>query len=77
MTTLAFAPAVSTGVALVQLNEALWRITRPDGEVLGYVEQFVDRGETRFRAKLMLAAKRRFISIGEFWVMDDAVDCFR
>jgi hypothetical protein len=77
MTTLAFAPAVSSGVALVQLNEALWRVTRPDGEVLGYVEEFVDRGETRFRAKLMIAAKRQFISIGEFWEMDVAVDCFR
>jgi hypothetical protein len=25
----------------------------------------------------MLHAQRRFLAVGEFWSMDDALDCFR
>ena len=75
MTTLAFAPTIAD-VTLVQLNDDLWRVTRPDGDVLGYIERFIERGLDRFRAKRMIVAKQRFYPVGEFWVMDDAVECF-
>ncbi len=64
-------------IALVELGEALWRVTRPDGEVLGYVEAFEVPGGTRYRAKRMIVRQQRFVPIGEFWVMGDAVSCFR
>jgi len=75
MTTLAFAPTTAD-VALVQLNDDLWRVTRADGDVLGYIERFLERGLDRFRAKRMIVAKQRFYPVGEFWLMDDAVECF-
>ena len=65
------------GLAAVQLNDALWRITRPDGEVLGYIERFAVREGERFRAKRFLPRQRRFLVDGEFWSMDDAIECFR
>jgi hypothetical protein len=84
MTVLDFAPTTTTssthgrfGIALVQLHDALWRVTRSTGEVLGYIESFSDRGGLRFRAKRMFSAQRPSLPLGEFWSIDDAVDCFR
>lgn len=86
MTTLDFVgttPAVRPGIALVQLHdepwqvrEKHWRVTRLDGEVLGYIEQFRERQGFRYRAKRLQARQRRFVVNGEFWSIDDAIDCF-
>ena len=83
MTTLAFAEnATSTrvsarlGVAVVQLHDELWRITKEDGEVLGYIEQFPAEAGQRYRAKRFMVRQRRFIAMGEFWSMDDAIALF-
>lgn len=79
MTTLAFTgsrPVARPGLHLVPLNDELWRVTRPSGEVLGYVEQFRVRAGLRFRSKRFIARQRRFVEMGEFWSMDDAIDCF-
>ena len=69
-------PATITrsGVAVIQLHDELWRVTRDSGEVVGYIERFVERGEFRYRAKRMLVLQKRFVSIGEFWRMDEALD---
>ncbi|MCU1583957.1 MAG: hypothetical protein JWM49_513 [Microbacteriaceae bacterium] len=64
------------GLTLVQLNDELWRVTRPTGEVLGYLEQFRVRAGLRYRAKRFIVRQNRFIEVGEFWSMDDAIDCF-
>lgn len=87
MTTLDFAATSSLydigttgirrGVATIQINDDLWRVTRPNGEVLGYVERLVSPAGSRFVAKRMLQRQRRFLPIGEFWTIDDALDCFR
>ena len=83
MTILDFAPAgpsaarKTAGVATIQLHDDLWRITRHDGEVLGYVERRVTSGGQRFLAKRMLQRQRRFLPIGEFWDFDAAMECFR
>jgi hypothetical protein len=69
--------AIRLGVATIQLHDDLWRVTRPDGEVLGYVERSTTASGHRFLAKRMLQRQRRFLPIGEFWSMDDAMDCFR
>jgi hypothetical protein len=65
------------GISLVQLHDELWRVTRRTGEVLGYIESFVDSGSRRFRAKRMFSSRRPSMPLGEFWSIDDAIDCFR
>jgi len=82
MTRLDFAQPVSSvravaGVASIQLHDDLWRITKTDGEVLGYVEHAATLAGSRFTAKRMVQRQRRFLPIGEFWSMDDALECFR
>lgn len=79
MTILDFAPASTTkaGVATVQLHEDLWRVTRADGEVLGYVERSSSPAGARYLAKRMLQRQRRFLPIGEFWEFEAAMECFR
>ncbi|MEP6478514.1 MAG: hypothetical protein ABJB03_03920 [Rhodoglobus sp.] len=80
MTTLAFAgtaPTIRPGISMIQLHDDLWRVTRPDGEVLGYIERRGEPAGHRFRAKRMLQRQRRFLPVGDFWSIDDAVDCFR
>jgi hypothetical protein len=70
-------PTLVDSIALIELGDALWRVTRPDGDVLGYVEAFATAGGTRYRAKRHIASQRRFVPVGEFWAMGDAVECFR
>ena len=65
------------GIALVQLHDELWRVTRRTGEVLGYIESFEELGSPRFRAKRMFSSRRQSLPLGEFWSIDDAIDCFR
>ena len=80
MTTLDFvgtSTSIRAGVATIQLNDELWRVTRPDGEVLGYVQRITSAAGHRFVAKRMLQRQRRFLALGEFWTVDDAMDCFR
>lgn len=79
MPTLDFATDVRSrrGLTVVQLHDDLWRVTKPEGDVLGYIERFATSGGERFRAKRFLARLRRFMVDGEFWDMDDALACFR
>lgn len=79
MTTTAFRRDLAftrPGLSLIQLNDELWRVTRSDGEVLGYIEQFRVRAGLRYRAKRFMIRQKRFIVMGEFWGSDDAIDCF-
>lgn len=69
-------PTVRPGITMVQLHNRLWRVTRSTGEVLGYIERFAEARGERFRAKRMLVQQRRFIVTGEFWSIDEAIDCF-
>jgi hypothetical protein len=64
-------------VTTVQLHDDLWRVTRTDGEVLGYVERRLTPSGPRFAAKRMLQRQRRFLPVGEFWDFGDAMECFR
>ncbi|TQL47702.1 hypothetical protein FB562_0770 [Homoserinimonas aerilata] len=83
MITLDFAPGTASaahsstsGIVLVPLASGMWRVTRPDGEVLGYVDAVQAADGERFRAKRISARLRRFVVIGEFWRMDEALECF-
>lgn len=68
---------IRAGIAIIQLHDELWRVTRPDGEVVGYIERSETPSGPRFLAKRMLQRQRRFLPIGEFWEFGDAMDCFR
>lgn len=68
---------IYTGVAVVPLHDDLWRVTRHDGDVLGYVERNPTASGYRYLAKRLLQRQRRFLPVGEFWEFDDAMDCFR
>jgi hypothetical protein len=65
------------GLRIVQVRDDLARVTRANGEVLGYVERHDDPQGDRFRAKRFIARQRRFVEIGDFWSRGDATDCFR
>jgi hypothetical protein len=65
------------GIALIQLHDELWRVTRRTGEVLGYIESFDEAGSIRYRAKRMFSSRRPSMPLGDFWSIDDAIDCFR
>ena len=70
-------PTPRRGIAFVRLHDELWRVTRSDGEILGYVESFPDPRGRRYRAKRLIPLQKRFLVLGEFWGFDDAVDCLR
>lgn len=65
------------GVNAIQLHDDLWRVTRPDGEVLGYIERTELAAGHRFAVKRLLQRQRRFLPVGDFWTIGDALDCFR
>lgn len=80
MTVLEFAGtanSIRSGVVTVQLNDDLWRITRPDGDVLGYIHRWQSSAGSRYQAKRMLQRQRRFLPLGDFWSVEDALDIFR
>ncbi|MBC7724298.1 MAG: hypothetical protein H7146_06055 [Burkholderiaceae bacterium] len=68
---------METAVSLVQVNDTLWRVTRREGDVLGYIDLFHADAGSRFRARRLLSTRRTFVNDGEFWAMSDAIDCFR
>ena len=71
----ASATLMRPGIAITRLHNGLWRITRPAGDVLGYVESFPTAAGERYRAKRLVARQGRFLVDGEFWSMNDAVEC--
>ena len=46
-------------------------------DVLGYVESFATAAGERYRAKRLVARQGRFLVDGEFWSMNDALECLR
>jgi hypothetical protein len=72
-----YAAGIRSGIAVIPLHDDLWRVTRADGDVLGYVERSLTVSGYRYLAKRLLQRQRRFLPVGEFWEFDDAMDCFR
>ncbi|KAB1656912.1 hypothetical protein F8O01_09475 [Pseudoclavibacter chungangensis] len=64
------------GLERRQVNPTLWRITRRDGAVVGYVEHLQSSARP-FRAKRMNADRRGFTSLGDFDDFEDAFDVLR
>lgn len=68
---------VRRGISLVEISPTLSRITRVTGEVLGYVEIVGSGRDRAFSARRLISDGRGMLPLGEFWTMDDALDCFR
>ncbi|MET0716224.1 MAG: hypothetical protein ABWX92_07390 [Mycetocola sp.] len=64
-----------TGLNLVRVKEDLWRATVADGRILGHIERRNDADGTMFIAKRLAPQSARFHTLGEFWRIDDAMDC--
>lgn len=64
-----------TGLSLVRVKDDLWRATVADGRILGHIERRDDANGTMFIAKRLVPAQARFHTLGEFWMIDDAMDC--
>jgi hypothetical protein len=80
MTVLDFAGTRSTvrrGLTLVEISPTLSRVTRLSGEVLGYVEVIGAGRDRAYSSRRLISGGRGMLPLGEFWTMDDAVDCFR
>jgi len=75
--------AAHPGITILALHGRLWRATRPDGAVLGYVEiigpsEGESEGESeKFRSKRLRPRAQGYLVIGEFWNADEAIDALR
>lgn len=64
-----------TGLDLVRVKDDLWRATVADGRILGHIERRDADDGTMFIAKRLAPHSARFQTLGEFWRIDDAMDC--
>lgn len=65
------------GLRVLDVREDLSRITRANGEIVGYVDRVVLPGGPAYRARRYVAAERRFVELPAVWSADDAVDTLR
>ena len=68
--------SLAAGLAFIQLNNGLWRITRTDGSVLGYIDAPAVAG-ARYAAKRLRSDRRSFFNLGDFRSFDEALECLR
>ncbi len=60
---------------LVPAAPSLWRVVEPGGRVIGHLQEVVQAGGIRFRARRYNPAAHVFRDLGDFWSADDAVEC--
>lgn len=72
-------PTLAPGVPLrlADAAPALWRVIDRSGRVIGHLQALAQGSGVRYRARRFHAASRAFLELGEFWSVDDAVDCLR
>ncbi len=70
-------PARGTPVRLTAAAPALWRVTDPAGRVIGHLQAVAEETGLRYRARRFQSASRAFLDLGDFWRVDDAIDCLR
>ncbi|MET0830236.1 MAG: hypothetical protein ABWY26_11980 [Microbacterium sp.] len=62
-------------VRLVPAAPALWRIVDRGGRVIGHLQAVAQSEGMRYSARRFHAPSRAFRDLGEFWSVDDAVEC--
>ncbi|MCP2030614.1 hypothetical protein L1277_000678 [Okibacterium sp. HSC-33S16] len=65
------------GIELVKVHDGLWRVRRSDGRILGHIERVHTAAGNVYVAKRFNAVRASFLSLGQFWNIQDAVDCLR
>jgi hypothetical protein len=72
-------PVVPPGapVRLAAAAPALWRVIDPSGRVIGHLQALAEGPSVRYRARRFHPASRAFRELGEFWSIEDAIDCVR
>ncbi|WP_036284127.1 hypothetical protein [Microbacterium luticocti] len=70
-------PRLQASLRLVPIGCDHWRVLDAAGLIVGHVDARADPHGTRYRARRYQPAARRFLELGEFWSIDDAVDCLR
>lgn len=72
-------PLVRTrgSLRILDVRDDLSRISRANGEIVGYVDRIDVAGGPAFRARRFVAAERRFVPLPTVWNADDAVDMLR
>jgi len=61
-------------VRLVPAGPLLWRIV-DRGRVIGHLQAVREGADLRYRARRFHAPSRAFRDLGEFWSVDEAVEC--
>ncbi|WP_322408908.1 hypothetical protein [Microbacterium invictum] len=67
--------AVPHGLRLVGAGTRLWRVVDRAGRVVGHIQTSEEADALRFHALRYSARIRRFLEVGRFWSLDDAVSC--
>lgn len=62
---------------ILDVRDDLSRVTRANGEIVGYVDRVDVAGGTAYRARRYVSTERRFVALPNVWSADDAVDCLR
>ena len=70
-------PVATRGIRAVPLPGDRWRVTRDDGDVLGYIERSAERAEPGFRCLRMLPRRAELTVIAEVGDPSDAIELLR
>jgi len=70
-------PVQRAGVQVVPLANLRWRVTRGQGQVLGYVDEVEVADAPRWQSKRMRHGTAQMVVLGEFDSPGDALDMVR
>ena len=72
-------PRLPSGVPvrLAAAAPALWRVIDRKGHVIGHLQAIADGSGIRYRVRRFRASSRAFLELGEFWRIEEAIDCLR
>lgn len=62
-------------MSLHAVTPTLSRVLERDGSIAGHVERFQSGDGDRYRAKRFATARASFTTLGEFWSLDEALEC--
>ena len=57
------------------ITPGLWRVVHADGSVRGHISRRECADGPRFETRLLLPGRLRGMVLGEFWSLDDALEC--
>ena len=69
--------AAGTRLRLTPAAPSLWRVLDARGLVVGHLQEIANAAGVRFRARRFHAATHAFRDLGDFWNIDDAIDCLK